>query len=54
MSDKCYRTQVIRNNCSGIICRCLTVTMDDTAKRGGLHTSELFTVILCGPDFAVF
>ena len=29
------------------------ITMDDIAKRGGLPTSELFTVILCGPNFAV-
>ena len=27
--------------------------MDDTAKRGAQPTSELFTVILCGPNFAV-
>ena len=27
--------------------------MDDTVKGGRAPTQELFTVILCGPDFAV-
>ena len=29
------------------------VAMDDSAKREGQPTSELFTVILCDPNFAV-
>ena len=31
-----------------------TYIMDDSAKRGGYPTSELFTVVLCDPNFAVF
>ena len=27
--------------------------VDDSGKRGGLPTSELFTLILCDPKFAV-
>ena len=28
-------------------------SIDDSAKRGGWPTLELFTVILCGPSFSV-
>ena len=30
-----------------------TRAMDDSDKRGGKTTSEHFTAILCGPNFAV-
>ena len=44
---------MIYNYNSHHLCIDHSPTMEDSAKRGGLPTSELFTVNLCDPNFAV-